>query len=194
MRTVNIYASAENYDSIKRTGRKSNFSERNIRYLVSKVRSYPSLTSTDLSKELSGTTNSYVAASSIRRILSKRGLKSYSARKKPFITKYMAKRRLAWCLEYKDKTPEFWSNVLFSDETAVELNLISPINRVRRFKFENPNKLQFISPKVKFPLKVMFWGGVSAHHKTNLVECIGSMNSQSYIENVLCKEVLPFNE
>ena len=94
-------------------------------------------------------------------------------------------------LEYKDKTPEFWSNVLFSDETAVELNLMSPINRVRRFKFENPNKLQFISPKVKFPLKVMFWGGVSAHHKTNLVECIGSMNSQSYKENVLCKEVLP---
>ena len=98
---------------------------------------------------------------------------------------------MEWCRKHQDKSIEYWEDVLFTDETMVELNPLSTMNRVRRFRFENPNQKKYIAPKVKFTLKVIFWGGISTHFKTNLVACEGCMNSSKYIDTILKIEVAP---
>ena len=71
------------------------------------------------------------------------------------------KKRLEWCKNYQSKPQSFWENLLFTDETMIEINPTSVINKIRRFSFENPYQKKKISSKCKYPLKVMFWGGVS---------------------------------
>ena len=161
IRTVQVYQNKSNFQSKRRTGRPRGISERDIRYLVKKTRKSPKKTSQELARDLGIIKSGALSCSYIRKLLLKRGLKSYSCRKKPFITKSMAKGRLAWCKEHQNKSLEYWRNVLFTDETSVQLNPFSTMNSVRRFCFENLHQKLFISPKIKFGIKVMFWGGIS---------------------------------
>ena len=102
------------------------------------------------------------------------------------------KKRLEWCKLHKKCEQGYWWNVLFSDETIIAINPRSPINKIRRISFENPLQSRYVAPKVKFPLKVMFWACICSSGKTNILECDQIMNSRAYVENILAKEVIPF--
>ena len=145
----------------------------------------------DLSRQVSEIKGNQVSSSCIRRNLLRIGLRSYAARKTAFLTDAGRKKRLVWCKKYQNRSIEFWRNVLFTDETLIELNPHSIINRVRRFSIENPYQMKYISPKIKHPLKIMFWAGISGQSKTNIIACNGIMNSERYISDVLDKEVTP---
>ena len=58
-----------------------------------------------------------ISSQSVRRILLKRGIKSYTARQKPLLTRRMIKARLDFCKNYGDENEKFWQNVVFSVET-----------------------------------------------------------------------------
>jgi hypothetical protein len=40
---------------------------------------------------------------------------------KPDLTKVQMKERLQWCIYYKDWTLEDWKNIIWTDETSVQL-------------------------------------------------------------------------
>ena len=43
------------------------------------------------------------------------------ATKKPFISERHAAARISWCEKYKEKPASYWSQVIFSDESSVEI-------------------------------------------------------------------------
>lgn len=165
-----------------------------MRTIISEIRKTPEITSNELAIEVSQLKSSPVSPSSIRTQLLKRGIRSFAARKTQFLTKNSQKMRLKWCQDHQNYGKEFWEKILFTDETMIEINPMSVINRVRRFSFENPYQMKYTCQKVKFPLKVMFWGGISSLGKTKLVECDKIMNSSMYIEKILKNHVKPFIE
>ncbi|CAG8634193.1 6143_t:CDS:2, partial [Funneliformis caledonium] len=49
------------------------------------------------------------------------GIYSYVSAKKPFISEKHALVRISWCEKYKEKTAYDWVQVIFSDESSVEI-------------------------------------------------------------------------
>ncbi|CAB4416961.1 unnamed protein product [Rhizophagus irregularis] len=49
------------------------------------------------------------------------GIHSHVAAKKPFISKRHASARISWCEKYKEKTARDWAQVIFSDESSIEI-------------------------------------------------------------------------
>ena len=160
-----------------------------MRHTIKIIREDPSQSSKELADTININRIEPISSSIVRRNLCKLGLRSYSARKKPLLTRKMRKKRLQWCKKYQHKTSDFWNRVLFTDETMIELNLNSIMNRVRRFSLDNPYQKRFIAEKVKNPQKVMFWAGISANHITKLIPYEGIVNSRKYIETIIDPEV-----
>lgn len=57
-----------------------------------------------------------ISDETIRRTLQNNGFNRRVARKKPFISEVNRKKRLKFTKKYVNECPEFWNNVLFSDE------------------------------------------------------------------------------
>ncbi|GET66162.1 IS630 family transposase [Rhizophagus irregularis DAOM 181602=DAOM 197198] len=56
-----------------------------------------------------------------RQTLYDAGIHSHVAAKKPFVSKKHALARVSWCEKYKEKTIQDWNQVIFSDESSVEI-------------------------------------------------------------------------
>ncbi|CAG8466427.1 13753_t:CDS:2 [Funneliformis caledonium] len=54
--------------------------------------------------------------------------------KKPFISEKHALARISWCEKYKERTAYDWAQVIFSDESSVEIGKQSRQIRVWRHK------------------------------------------------------------
>jgi transposase len=57
----------------------------------------------------------------IGHIVRKQGIKKWIAKKRPILTKEVAKARLKWCREHRNWTEEQWRTCIWSDECSVEL-------------------------------------------------------------------------
>ena len=92
-------------------------SPRDERSLVRKVQINPRTTAEDLVKMLEETCTKV----SIKRVLYQHNLKGRSARKRPLLQNCLKKARLRFATAHEDKDHTFWRNVLWSDETKIEL-------------------------------------------------------------------------
>jgi hypothetical protein len=79
----------------------------------------------------------------------------------------MQKKRLAWCLLYKDWTLEDWKNVIFTDETSVQMGGVRGKRRVWRTPEEAYHK-HIIKRRYKGFKEFMFWATFS-YDKKDLV-------------------------
>ena len=95
-------------------------SPRDERTLVRKVQINPRTTAKDLVKMLEET-GTKVSISTVKHVLYRCDLKGRSARKKPLLQIRHKKARLRFATAHRDKNPTFWRNVLWSDETKIEL-------------------------------------------------------------------------
>uniref|UniRef100_A0AAZ3QPN2 Transposase Tc1-like domain-containing protein n=1 Tax=Oncorhynchus tshawytscha TaxID=74940 RepID=A0AAZ3QPN2_ONCTS len=77
-------------------------------------------TAKDLVKMLEET-GTKVSISTVKRVLYRHNLKGYSIRKKPLLQNHNKKARLRFATANGDKDRTFWRNVLWSDETKIEL-------------------------------------------------------------------------
>ena len=153
--TIKKYNKSGSLESEHRTGRPALIDERHKRRIKRISISQPHLSSSEISIEFSKFTKQSISPQYVRKISFKSGLRSYVAKRKPFLTKNMKKKRFNFAKKYSNKTDEFWSNVVFSDESYISINLGSIINRVRRFRSSDLYSSQFISQKVKHPTKIM---------------------------------------
>ena len=103
-----------------RSGRRRVLSPRDERTLVRKVQINPRTTAKDLVKMLEET-GTKVSISTVKRVLYRHNLKGRSARKKPLLQNRHKKARLRFATAHGDKDRTFWRNVLWSDETKIEL-------------------------------------------------------------------------
>ena len=71
-------------------------------------------------------------------------------------------KRLEFCRKIIETNDDF-SNVIFTDESSVE------IERATTIRFHKKGEMYKPAPKPKHPLKVHVWGGISKHGPTELV-------------------------
>jgi len=100
--------------------------------------------------------------------------KSSVPRPVPQLTEAHKTKRVEWCRQHADFD---WENVVFSDETYIEVNRkVTPVWH----KFGARPTVS----KPKFSAKIMCWGGVSTRFKSDLAIVEGSMDSNRYIETL----------
>ena len=97
------------------------------------------------------------------------GIHSHVAVKKPFISKKHASARISWCEKYKEKTAYDWTQVIFSDESSIEIGKQSHQIWVWRHTGERFNT-KCLTPTFKSGRKsVMVWGCFAGEIKGPLV-------------------------
>ena len=106
--------------TLPRTGHPSKIYEKTKRKLVLEAAKRPKATLKEL-QELLASTGCAVRVTTISRILHMSGLWGRVARRKPFLTKKNIQARLYFAKTYIKSAKSMWENVLWSDETKIEL-------------------------------------------------------------------------
>ncbi len=101
-------------------GRKSKINEKLQRSIVRMVDKEPRLTTKQIQADLQ-TQGTTVSARTIHRHLNEKGRYGRRPRRTPLLTQRHKKARLEFAKTYVTKPQSFWENVLWTDETKVEL-------------------------------------------------------------------------
>ena len=132
----------------------------------------PFLNSTEIKKELSFENS----ASYIRQILASCSLKARICPKKPLISDVNRQKRLTWCREKMRGFP--WKNVIFSDETMMELRPTRIF--VRRPRNKRFNQKYVLKHRLIPSKKVMLWGCIPSNGEKIIVP-IKKVDASCYI-------------
>ena len=107
-------------------------------------------------------TGTKVSISTVKRVIYRHNLKGLSARKKPLLQNHHKKARLRFTTAHGDKDPTFCRNVLWSDETKIELFGLNDHCYAWR-KRADACKLKNTIPTVKHRGgSIMLWGCFAA--------------------------------
>jgi hypothetical protein len=137
----------------------------------------------------------------VRRMAVENGLGRYVPALKPFISQVNASKRLSWALDQFDQR---WDNVIWTDETRLELGKHSGRLRVTRKKGEKYNPKYTLPNYASGRKSAMFWAAISYFGKSPLLllhwpETVvgkngklkkGGFTNKEYAEQVL-QEALP---
>ena len=136
-----------------------------------KVQINPRTTAKNLVKMLEET-GTKVSIYTVKQVLYRHNLKGRSARKKPLFQNRHKQARLRFATAHGDKDHTFWRNVLWSDETKIELfghNDQCYVWKKKGEAFKPKNTIQTVKHGGG---SVMLWGcfvagGTGAIHKIN---------------------------
>ncbi len=118
--------------------------------------------------------------STIRKRLGKNGIHGRVPRQKPLLTKKNTKAHLTFAKKYLDNQQDFWANILWTDETKVEL-FGRCVCRKTNTAFHKKN----IIPTVKHGGgSVMAWGCFAASGPGWLAIIDGTMNSAWILHSI----------
>ena len=171
-------------------GRKRLSSKRDDRSLIRSCLQNRRFTSSDLQKDWESTSNLVCSSRTIRNRLREAGIKSYRAKKKPFINERQRNKRLEFARMHKDWKAEDWAKVIFSDESNFQL-LPTPGRLMVWRKPGEAYKPECLAPTVKHGGgSVMIWGCFSMAGTGRIRLCEGRMNQKTYKE-VLEEDLLP---
>lgn len=164
----------------RRSGRPPKSSQKSQRMLCRLSVICPKMTSRDL--KVSWSDGYKYTDSNIRRILTKNGLFGRRAAKKPLLNKHHLKARLQWCKQMRNNRLEDWQNLVFSDETRVEL-LSGRSQFVRRPRGAALRyKPKYLASKVPGRQKsLMVFGAIWASGLRVLARVKATMDSKQYI-------------
>ncbi|KAI4899905.1 hypothetical protein NFI96_019485, partial [Prochilodus magdalenae] len=165
--------------NLPRSGAPRKISARGVKMITRTVRKNPRTTRGDLVNDLqeAGTN---VTKATISNTLRRQGLRSCSARRVPLLKPVHIQARLKFAREHLDVPEEYWENVIWSDETKVELFGKNTTRRVwRKVNAE-------LHPKNTIPTvkhgggNIMLWGCFSAKGPGRLVRVHERMNGAMY--------------
>lgn len=176
-------------DNLPRSGAPRKISPRGVKMITRTVSKNPRTTRGDLVNDLqrAGTN---VTKATISNTLRRQGLRSCSARRVPLLKPVHVRARLKFAREHLDDPEEDWENVIWSDETKVELFGRNTTRRV--WRRENAE----LQPKNTIPTvkhgggNIMLWGCFSAKGPGRLIRVQERMNGAMYRE-ILSANLLP---
>lgn len=155
--------------------------------LIRKSKKEPFLSSRDLKNYM----NASLTSRTIRNRLIENDLKAHSARRVPFLNKKHVEKRV--CFAKRHEIRKNWKNVLWSDETKINLFGSDGRPHVRR-----PKNTAFDPRYTKKTIKhgggnIMLWGCFSASGVGPLYWIQGNMCAPDYV-NILNEVMLPYAE
>lgn len=171
------------------SGRPSKFTPRADRKMLKEVIKNPKMSSRELQQALA-TVDVKVHDSTIRKRLHKFDFHGRCARRKPLLSKRNIKARLKFARANVDKDHDFWNNVLWTDESKIELFG----HQNRRHVWRKPNTAfqeKNLIPTVKHGGgSILVWGCFAAAGPGQLTIIESIMNSTVY-QRVLEEHVKP---
>lgn len=182
------YKNEDRLEPIKQTGRPKLLTERDNRLIMRKVKEDPKISAPKLQIYLEQYAKKKVSLQTIRRCIHNHGFFGRIARKKPWVSNKNRKMRLDFASNYILKEEDYWSDVIFCDES--KFNLFGSDGRPRVWRKVNEAlKCENLRPTVKHGGgSVMVWGCISSEGVGKLVFIEGIMNKTYYLN--LLKENL----
>ncbi|KAI3353248.1 hypothetical protein L3Q82_019780, partial [Scortum barcoo] len=176
-------------DNLPRSGAPRKISPRGVKMITRTVSKNPRTTRGDLVNDLQRA-GTKVTKATISNTLRRQGLKSCSARRVPLLKPVHVQARLKFAREHLDDPEEDWENVIWSDETKIELFGKNSTCRVWRRKNAELHPKNTI-PTVKHGGgNIMLWGCFSAKGPGRLIRVKERMNGAMYRE-ILSENLLP---
>jgi hypothetical protein len=129
-----------------------------------------------------------ICLATVKNVLKKAGLSAHRPMSIPCLNKSRCMDRLQWAHVHSVYDAADWKNVIFTDETTVQLNHHT-VPFVRRRKDEKIRPVHCRETKT-ITRKVMFWGSISGHGAWCLVPIHGTLNAVRYVE-LLQQHLLP---
>ncbi|KAK3511303.1 hypothetical protein QTP70_000274 [Hemibagrus guttatus] len=176
-------------DNLPRSGAPCKISPRGVKMITRTVSKNPRTTRGDLVNDLQRA-GTKVTKATISNTLRRQGLKSCSARRVPLLKPVHVRARLESAREHLDDPEEDWENVIWSDETKIELfgkNSTCGVWRRKNAELHPKNTI----PTVKHGGgNIMLWGCFSAKGPGRLIRVKERMNEAMYRE-ILSKNLLP---
>jgi transposase len=161
-----IAKNPERYDGRTkgRNGRPRQYTDAEERLVLRHVRLNPKDTYTEVLRAC----GVKFKTSTLKKILRLAGISNWRAKKRPFLTKIHAAKRLAWCLARRHWNKETWGMVVWSDECSVERGRGKKTEWVFRTPPQkwNPEMIQTYDAHKN--MKVMVWGAFWDHGRSNL--------------------------
>ena len=168
-------------EDIKEVGRPSLLTEPVRRSIITQMQRDEFSTSKDIAKAMETDGTAAVTDRTVRNYLSHLTYQNSLPRAVPLITDVQKEKRVQWAETHRQFD---WSTVFFSDETTIQLH--ANITRAWHKSGHRPNV-----PRPKYPVKVMFWGAISASRKSPLVVISSTLNAQGY-QTLLADHFLPW--
>uniref|UniRef100_A0A669ERY6 Uncharacterized protein n=1 Tax=Oreochromis niloticus TaxID=8128 RepID=A0A669ERY6_ORENI len=160
-------------------GHRRKIDDRSKRRIIRMVTKEPRKTSKEIQAEVHAQGTSVSDRTSCR-CFSQSGLHGRRPRRTPLLKTYHKKSRLENAKLHVDKPQSFWENVVWTDETKIELFAKAHQLHVHRWKNEAYQEKN-IAPTVKHGGgSVMFWGCFAASGTGCLESVQGTMKSQDY--------------
>ncbi|KAK3531747.1 hypothetical protein QTP70_027293, partial [Hemibagrus guttatus] len=176
-------------DNLPRSGAPRKISPRGVKMITRTVSKNPRTTRGDLVNDLQRA-ETKVTKATISNTLRRQGLKSCSARRVPLLKPVHVRARLKFAREHLDDPEEDWENVIWSDETKIELFGKNSICRVWRRKNAELHPKNTI-PTVKHGGgNIMLWGCFSAKGPGRLI-CVKERTNGAMYREILSKNLLP---
>lgn len=181
IRKYNLTKTTEN---LPRTGRPPKLNGRDKREIIRTIRNNPKTTAVDIAKHLEKVKETDVNPECVRRALREEGYNSRIPRKKPLISEVNRDKRLAFAHLHENDNFDYWSKVIFTDESKFNIFGWDGKQKVWR-KPGTELELKNLIPTVKHGGgSVMVWGCFSASGVGNLVFIETTMDRFVYL-NIL---------
>ncbi|KAK3518577.1 hypothetical protein QTP70_004094 [Hemibagrus guttatus] len=162
-------------------GRKPKVTPVLARRIVREVKKNPRVTTKAILMNL-GSAGGNISRQTVQRTLHTTGFHGRKPRRTPLLQIRHTKAHLAFANAYLDKEEDFWSSVLWSDETKIELFGHNDVAFILCKKGEAFNPKNTI-PTVKHGGgNLMFWGCFLAGGPGNLITVNGTMKKEQYIK------------
>ncbi|MBN3293577.1 TCB1 transposase, partial [Polypterus senegalus] len=166
--------------TLPRNGRPTKITPRARHVIVGEVTKDPRVTSKQLKASLT-LANVHVHESTIRRTMNNNGVHGRVARRKPLLSKKNITARLQFAKDYVDKPEVYWKNVLWTDETKIELFGLNEKRYVWRKEttaFQHKNLIPFVKHG---GVSIMVWACFAASGASSyLIFIDGTMHSELY--------------
>ena len=129
----------------------------------------------------------HLSISTLKRARRHLGWVSRKTRYCALIREANKEKRLQWCKERVEQNDLEFDDVIFSDESSVQLE------SHRKTSYHKLGQLSRLCGRPKHPAKVHVWGGISARGATQVVIFTGIMNATRYTD-ILDASLIPFLE
>lgn len=175
--------------NLPRSGAPRKIGLRARRHLLRKIKNKPMMTRKEIQIDLEAS-GTKVSERTISRELHDNGIKSFTPRKTPMLSKKHVASRLNFAKEHLEKGNDYWKSVLWSDETKIELfgrNAARHVWRTEGTAYDRKNTI----PTVKHGGgSIMVWGCFTSHGTGALHLIDGKMDGAMY-RQILEKSLIP---